>query len=104
MTTDALHQKRNTRNKRLLITAASIITFVLFLTNPGQAAHLTAIRETLKLRYQPSPTSNSMSEVWIMMSSYNNYMLFSTITFKDKIVSFGFLGRVQTTDDIRTLY
>jgi hypothetical protein len=68
----------------------------MFMTNPDQATHLGAIRDTSILTSPQSPAAAD----YMSSMSYNNYFLFSTVTFLDRIISWGALGKVYTTNRI----
>jgi len=87
----------NTNTKKIGITAIAVFAIILFLTNPDQAMHLRAIKDTAALIDRPAAD-------WTMFAVYNNYFLFSTVTNKvlgDQIMSWGALGKVSTTSNIK---
>ena len=66
-----------------------------FFTNPNQAAHLKAIKDTAVLRrsgYDALRVEVSPGVV------YNNYLIFSTTSFGTETLTYGYLGQVQTTN------
>jgi len=82
-----------------LVFGMTCILIVLLLTNPNQTAHFTAIQEARKARFPAA-----LPEAYIMLSmtlEYHNYGIFSTVTGASGTWSLGYLGRVQTTDDIK---
>jgi hypothetical protein len=72
---------------------------ILFLTNPDQTMHLKAINEAVELRFPNTPYGSSYTRMTSVIQDYN-YGLFSTTGFADMTFSCGFLGRVQTTNEI----
>ncbi len=87
------------KRRRNLIIAGSAVAVLIFLlaffTNPDQAAHLKAITDTIALRSSNNPPLISLSVV-----HYNNYLIFSTTTFGDTPLTYGYFGRIQTTNGI----
>ena len=71
---------------------------VAFFTNPGQAAHLNAIKQTIALR-KPGAASDTTTAVMPLVR-YNNYFVFSTVSFGYRTLAYGFLGQMLTTDEI----
>lgn len=73
------------------------IAVVMFATNPDQAAHLRAMKETVELKpHDPS----TVPTAFLIAASYNNYFLFSTTTILDHVTSWGAFGKVSTTERI----
>jgi hypothetical protein len=79
--------------------AIAVLAGILFLTNPDQATHLKAINEAIELRFPNTPYGSNYTRMTGVIQ-YHNYGLFSTTGFVDMTFSYGFLGRVQTTNDI----
>jgi hypothetical protein len=85
-----------TQHKWIAVSCAAIVVLA-FATNPDQATHLKAIRDTATLTAsQPYSAASDFTSAM----SYNNYFLFSTVTLADSVVSWGAFGRVQTTNRI----
>jgi len=104
MTTDSTPAKsrNNVRNKWLGI-GAVVLTALLFFTNPDQTAHLKSITEAVDLRFPKAKPGNPYSGYDTRLTGivqYHNYGLFSTTGFFNMTFSYGFLGRVQTTNSI----
>jgi hypothetical protein len=93
---------KNPRLKWLLIGITTLVV-VMFFTNPDQTSHLRAITEAGNLRY---PNANVTGDPqYFSAVEYHNYGLFSTTSYVSYLTfSYGFLGRVQTTNDITYLY
>ena len=69
-------------------------------TNPDQASHLRAIKETSDLKpKQPYATTFSVAD-YMNNLTYNNYFVCSTTTLIGDVVSWGVFGRVYTTNRI----
>lgn len=83
-------------NVGLPIVAA--VALLAFFTNPDQAAHLRAIKDTIALRNPDSGKLNPGSNLHLIQ--YNNYYFFSTASIGDMTVSQGYFGRVVTTNAI----
>ena len=88
------------QRKWILIVVVGVLLFAFF-TNPNQARHLKAIRETGALKQSPGV---SVTDVLLPMVEYHNYLLFSTTTWSDAHLTHGYFGVVQTTDNIGVLY
>ena len=71
---------------------AVVAVIVAFLTNPDQAAHFRAIKETIALR---KPGSTDIS--WVRVN-YQNYLVFSTTGTSKMTFTYGYFGKVQTND------
>ena len=83
---------------RNLIVAASAVALILlmaFLTNPDQATHLKAIKETAALRKPDGASGVNLMPI----VHYNNYLIFSTTTIAEMTLTYGYFGRIQTTDE-----
>jgi hypothetical protein len=92
------------RNRKRLILAASaavLLLFLAFFTNPSQARHLQAIKETGALRRNPD---RSIEDVMLSTVEYHNYLLFSTTDWLGNTTTYGYFGIVQTTNNIGPLY
>lgn len=70
---------------------------IAFFTNPTQASHLMAIRETAALEKGMSTYS---AKTALILARYNNYWLFSTTTFGELTLTYGYFGKIQTTNDV----
>jgi len=108
----------STVDKKYLIVKCTIgvcllIAITAFLTNPDQAAHLKPLKETIVLKYPyaggDSRNANALrypyggrdiSVYSFPLLQYHNYGVFSTTGWSTKIYSYGYFGRIQTTDDI----
>jgi len=73
--------------------------------NPSQERHFEAISNVIQLRQLDASGSKS---AFVISASYNNFFLFSTVTFGDngylagtRLVSYGFFGVVKTTGGIQ---
>jgi hypothetical protein len=77
--------------------ATGLVLLLAFFTNPSQAAHLRAIRETATA----GKTEYQASTIQVSGVLYNNYGIFSTTTFWGMdTLTYGYFGQVQTTNDI----
>ena len=77
-----------------------VLSVILMYTNPDQAVHLKAVNEAIQLRYSGrAPDSPDMAR-FMFLIKFHNYGLFSYATVFDKPISYGLLGRVQTTGDV----
>jgi hypothetical protein len=86
-----------------IVAAIVLLAVVLFATNPDQAAHLKSVKDTLDLRFpKPAPGlySQPVTIPYTSIIEYHNYGICSRTTVFDATISFGILGRVQTTDDV----
>ena len=88
------------RYKWLLIAFVAIVLLAFF-TNPNQAQHLKAIKETGALR---ESRDFSIADMFLPQVEYHNYGVFSTTTFGDTHLTYGYFGAVQTTDNVGFLY
>jgi hypothetical protein len=86
--------------KWLLIVVAGILLLAFF-TNPDQAQHLKAIKETRMLR---ESRDFSVADMLLPQVEHRNYGVFSTTTFGDSNLSYGYFGTVHTTDNVGFLY
>ena len=77
------------------ITAAVIV--LLLATNPDQAAHMRAIRDTAALK---PGGAFSITDLAPGIIRYNNYFICSTTTVIDGVVSWGAFGKVNTTNRV----
>jgi hypothetical protein len=84
--------------KWVLLGVAGIL-IILLLTNPNQTAHFTAIQEARKARLPAMMLENNGAMGLIL--EYHNYGIFSVVTGTSGTWSFGYLGRVQTTEEIK---
>lgn len=87
---------------RLAIFLLLVLVIVLALTNPGEKAHKAVY-------YQSLPGDAGMRGVWSDLAGdvlqrvdaiplqYNNYLLFSTLTRRDRTVTFGIFNSVWDT-------
>ncbi len=82
-----------------ILPAIALLAGVLFLTNPDQAIHLRAINDAVELRFPNTPYGNNYTRMTSVIQ-YDNYGLFSKTGYGGMTFSYGFLGRVQTTNDI----
>lgn len=78
------------------------ILIILILANPNQTVHFTAIQEARKARLSAAVIESNTALGLIL--EYHNYGIFSTVTGTSGTWSFGYLGRVQTTDEIKGPY
>ena len=77
---------------------ALLVLLLAFFTNPDQAAHLEAIKDTAVLRRSGYEALRVEVSPAVM---YNNYLIFSTTSFAGmKTLTYGYFGRVQTTNDV----
>jgi hypothetical protein len=84
------------QQKKWAVGIAAAIIAIMFATNPDQAAHMRAIRDTAALK-----PGGLLSITDLAPSiSYNNYFLCSTTTIADRVVSWGAFGRVNTTNRV----
>jgi hypothetical protein len=84
------------QHKWIAIGCAAILVLA-FATNPDQATHLKAIKDTAALTSsQPYTAASDFTAAM----SYNNYVVFSTTTLAGSVVSWGAFGRVQTTNRV----
>jgi hypothetical protein len=88
----------------------ALLLVIAFFTNPDQAAHLKAIRETIALRNPESPSSVITSPLMGALQ-YNNYFIFSTTnlngfstTTPTGTMTYGYFGQVKTTNAIGIFY
>jgi hypothetical protein len=88
------------RLKWFLVVVAGLLLLAFF-TNPTQARHLKAIRETGALRQSAGAR---IDDLLLPTVEYHNYWLFSTTTWVDAHLTYGYFGIVQTTDNIGILY
>jgi hypothetical protein len=98
MSAQAFHQ-----NKPAMMwsaVAVALAALVAFFTNPDQAAHLKAIKETVALK-QPGVT---ITDTLLPMAEYHNYLIFSTTTWSDYTLTRGYFARVDTTNAIGIFY
>ena len=95
----------------MLVFAGTGVFFLAAATlNPSQEHHLSEIASTFSRKLYPQDQKNSIKLYALSMSSsYNNYFIFSTITFGGNnlypaqyLLSYGFFGAVKTTDRINT--
>jgi hypothetical protein len=82
-----------------ILAAIALFAGILFFTNPDQATHLKAVNEAVELRFPNTPYGSNYARMTGVIQ-YHNYGLFSTTGLGDMTFSYGFLGRVQTTNDI----
>ena len=80
-----------------------IACIVLAFTNPGEQVHKRAVYDKLPNElgmngFLGAIAGSMMGDFDVMPLSYHNYLLFSTMTFEDDILSVGILGYVGTTD------
>jgi len=67
------------QTKKLIAGAGGVIAAIMLSTNPDQATHLRAIKDTAALKpSQPLSVTDFMTGM-----SYNNYFFFSTVTLAD---------------------
>ncbi len=84
----------------LLIVVACI---ALGATNPGEESHKRVVynkvpKEAGMEGFLAGVTSDLLGNLDVVPLKYNNYILFSTVTFRDDIVSIGLLTEVWATD------
>jgi len=76
---------------------AMLVLLLAFFTNPDQAAHLRAIKDTAVLRRSGYEALRVEVSALVI---YNNYLIFSTTSLGGmKTLTYGYFGRVQTTND-----
>jgi hypothetical protein len=90
------------RNLILIACAAGLVLLLAFFTNPDQAAHVRAIKETSALRRSSDPSFNS--EPMFLQLEYCNYFLFSTTSVANAPMTRGYFGKIETTDNIRVFF
>jgi len=84
------------QTKKWIAGAGGVVAAIMLATNPDQAKHLRAIKDTAALKpSQPLSVTDFMAGM-----SYNNYFFFSTVTLADGVVSWGAFGKVYTTNRI----
>jgi hypothetical protein len=88
----------NQRKKIILGISAAIVVLMLA-TNPDQASHLRAIKDTADLARAPFYTPPSVTD-FLPMLKYNNYFLFSTTALSGGVVTWGAFGKVYTTNRV----
>ncbi len=84
-------------------TAGVVVAIIVLMlaTNPDQASHLRAIKDTSDLKPQQPYASVTISiSDFMPQLSYKNYFLFSTTTLFGGVVSWGVFGKVFTTNRI----
>ncbi len=84
------------QQKKIAAAIAAAIAIIMYATNPDQAAHMQAIKDTAALK---SGGTTSIINIASTIS-YNNYLFFSTTTLFDGVVSWGAFGRVNTTNRV----
>jgi hypothetical protein len=84
-----------------LIAAIAVVSIACIATNPDQAAHLQAIKDTVRLR---DSDLYGTSDFLYSMIQYQNHVIYSEMTLGAKTYSLGVLGKVYTTDDIRDFH
>lgn len=89
--------------KRFGVAIVFVAAAAAFLSNPGQDYHLKEIREVVVERQ----LTNEESYGILRLSSYENYYLFSLVTFGKEgsvighhVLSYGVFGVVKTTGEI----
>ena len=88
---------RITNQHKWIAVGCAALVALAFATNPDQATHLKAIKDTAALTgSQPYSAASDFTSAM----SYNNYFMFSTVTLADSVVSWGAFGRVHTTSRI----
>jgi len=89
-----------TKRRNLIYSGVGIAMVVLllaFFTNPNQAAHLKAIKDTAVLRRSGYEALRVEVSPLVI---YNNYLIFSTTSLAGmKTLTYGYFGQVQTTND-----
>ncbi len=90
-----------TQQKKWTAGVVVALLVLMLATNPDQASHLRAIKDTsdLKPRQPYAAVTISISD-FMPQLSYNNYFLFSTTTLIGGVVSWGMFGKVYTTNRI----
>ena len=90
--------------------AIGLLLIIAFFTNPDQATHLKAIRETVALRNPESLSAVTLSPLMGALQ-YNNYLIFSTTNLNgfsttnvNGTMTYGYFGQVKTTNAIGILY
>jgi hypothetical protein len=73
----------------------AMLILLAFFTNPDQAAHLKAIKDTAVLRRSRYDALRVEVSPGVM---YNNYLIFSTTSFATETLTYGYFGQVQTTN------
>jgi len=88
-------------NVKWLLCVITGILIILVLTNPNQTAHFTAIQEARKARLPAVMLEGNSNSAMGLILEYHNYGIFSAVTGTSGTWSFGYLGRVQTTEEIK---
>ena len=89
--------------KKLLGLLIVIGCVALVFTNPGEKAHKDVVYKKLSSEagvsgFLGDVAGSLMENVDVVPFAYKNYLFFSTMTFRDDIVSIGIFNHVQTTD------
>jgi hypothetical protein len=89
--------------KKLIGLLIVIGCVALLFTNPGEEAHKDVVYKKLSSEagvggFLGDVAGSLMENVDVVPFEYKDYFLFSTMTFRDDIVSVGLLNYVQTTD------
>ena len=93
----------NRRNLILVGIALGVAVLILaFFTNPDRAAHVKAMKSAVGLR--KSDSASAAMELLLPDLKYNNYFVFSTTSFGTKNFTYGYFGRIQTTNAMEFLY
>ena len=88
----------NKSQLKWIVQVIVVVIAVLFFTNPDQATHLKAIKDTLKLR-----NASADPDTLLRITDYNNYIIFSTTSLGGITYTRGYLGRIEVTDNIKLL-
>ena len=88
---------------RILSVLIVVACIVLAITNPGEEAHKKAVYDKVPGEvgvpgFLGEVAGNVLENLDVVPLKYNNYFLFSTVTFREEIVSVGLLQHVHATD------
>jgi hypothetical protein len=80
-----------------------VVCVALAFTNPGEKAHKDVVYQKLSGEagmsgFLGEVAGDVMGNANLLQLRYKNYFFFSTMTFREDVVSFGLLNYVQTTD------
>ena len=88
---------------RIVAVLIVVACTVLAVTNPGEEAHKDVVYNKLSGKvgmkgFLGEVAGNVLGNLNVIPLRYNNYFLFSTMTFRGDVVSVGFLKQVRATD------
>jgi hypothetical protein len=95
--------------RNLIIVGSAALLLLAFFMNPNQAAHLTAIKQTVALRNPAvasrNPYAKTLSvEDLLPYAQYNNYLVFSTTSWASHTMTYGYFGKIQTNNNIEIFW